>query len=120
MIFKNRKRFDEFVGQRKFEGKEFAVTIDRLTAQRSISQNRYYWVLVTILAEELGYSQEEMHYCLKFKFLRKNEGTGIETAISTTRLDKIEFGEFVEKIKIWAASGDDIPSIVLPDPNTIY
>lgn len=117
LILKNRKKFDDYI--QKFNGKRVTITIDQVLGQRSYSQNAYYWVLMTILGEHIGYLPDEMHDCCKMKFLRKNEGTGVDTTISTTRLNKTEFGEYIEKIKIWAALGEDIPSIDLPEPNNI-
>ncbi len=75
------------------------------TETRSPKQNNYYWFVVEILAEDLGYTQQEMHTTLKNHF----------DITSTKHLSKKEFADFLERIIRWAAIDF---GIALPDPHT--
>lgn len=104
---------------------DLELVIERKHATRSAAQNSYYWgVVVGLLSEHTGYTPDEIHEILKAKFLPKKlavtDGNGEirgEFVIggTTTRLNKIEFGEFVEAVRRWAA--EDL-GVVIPDPNS--
>jgi len=92
-------------------GKRVEVIVEKLKHPRTNSQNRYYWgVVVHEIAKHTGHDSEQIHELLKQKFSPKwyfvpdnslmMYGTGIPT--STTRLDTIEFTEYVEKCRMWA------------------
>jgi hypothetical protein len=90
------------------------ITIERKTATRSTQANRLYWgVYVKALSDHTGYSPDEIHEILKAKFLPKKlaicDGNGEvldEYVIggSTTKLDVIEFGDYLNAIHEWAVS----------------
>lgn len=73
------------------------------TGVRSTQQNNYYWNIVDLLAEELGYTEKEMHQTIKNHF-------EIE---STKTLSPKEFGMFIERLIRWCAIE---LNIVVPDP----
>lgn len=120
---RNRKRFSEQLGRLKDGAVQ--ITIERIHATRSIPQSRWYWgVIVEMLSEHTGFSPDEMHEVLKAKFLPKKlavqDGNGEirgEFVIggTTTSLNKIEFGEYCEAIRRWAAEELDV---VIPDPDS--
>lgn len=104
---------------RHFEGKRVQLTIEKLKSSRSAEQNRLWWMYITILSKELGYSKDEIHEIAKFKFLKcekVNERTGeiFEYLGSTAKLSKSEFADLVTELQQWAAQTF---SIVLPSPN---
>lgn len=91
----------------KFKGKRVYVIVDEEKQQRSINQNNYYWgVVVKILSNELGYTQEEMHEILKAKFSPKDvkEVAGEQIVIpkSTTKQKTDEFETYLEHIRRFA------------------
>lgn len=99
--------------------KEFDVIVRSKSKNRSTQQNRYYWMLVTIIANELGYSREEMHSIIGYKFLKRekvDEKTGevFEYIESTTKLSTTEFIVFTDSLIQWSA---ETLSIILPLPN---
>lgn len=101
-----------------FEGKRVEITIQKLKSTRSLQQNRLWWLYVTIIAKEVGYSKEEMHEILKFKFLKRekvDEKTGevFEYIGSTTKLNKTEFADMVTDLIRFAA---ETFNIILPLP----
>lgn len=98
------------------EGKYVEVTVRKERSQRSLQQNSYYHaVVVKMLSDFTGYEQDEMHEILKQQFLKKVNADGFEFVKSTTKLSTVEFEEYLESIKRWAA----MLGCVVPDPNEI-
>jgi len=102
--------------KKTFEGKKIQVILRKYKTSRSLPQNNYYFgVVVKMLADEFGYSTQEMHDALKLEFLRKTGGI-LETVRSTTDLTTTEFEMLLEKIRIWALTEHDVK---IPLPNEI-
>ena len=76
------------------------------TGVRSAQQNNYYWKIVGILGDELGYTEQEMHATIKNHF-------NVE---STKTLSTKEFSRFIERLIRWSAV--DL-NIIIPDPKTL-
>jgi hypothetical protein len=99
-----------------------AVGIKKEKQTRSLAFNRYYWsVVIPYIALETGYTKEEMHDVFRRMFLsyeKKNDITqSVDTfLISTTKLDNVEFNEYVEKIRMFAM---EQLNIYVPLPNEI-
>lgn len=74
---------------------------------RSIRQNRYFYKVVSIIAEHLGYTVEEMKCLLKIEFGMYDEGINKKTGEtfyiyhSTADLTKKQFSDLTEKILIF-------------------
>ena len=109
---------------KKWPDCEVTVLIERKHATRSLAQNRYYFGgVLRLLSEHTGYTVDELHEYFKRRFLSKPvlicdaEGVVMDedrVGLTTTRLNKIEFGEYVESIrKVAAEMGVEIPD---PDP----
>lgn len=100
-----------------FAGQVVEVVVRRPRKHRSDRQNRYYWgVLIAILAEHCGYTSEELHEALKWKFLRVEADGPLPTVRSTTSLSTVEFEEYLEKVRIWASTDLDV---YIPLPNEV-
>lgn len=88
---------------------------------RSIAQNKLYRMWVEIIANELGYTHDEMHAILSSKFGEKEtvefNSKIVEVIKSTTKLTTKAFTVRLEKIDRWAASE---MGIVLPSPSDLY
>jgi len=97
---------------------ELHIVIEKKHATRSLAQNAYYFAgVVGSISEHTGYTPEEVHEFLKAKFLPKRvtladqHGELVEEVVigrSTTTLNKIEFGEYIERIRQWAAETLDL------------
>ncbi len=79
----------------------------RFGAKRSTMQNSFYWEYLTFLWEDCNLKEEyltieELHETLKATFLSERiickNGLEIIKVGSTTNLDKVTFGEYLEKI----------------------
>ena len=105
-----------FIGT--FEGKRIQITIEKIKSQRSAQQNALWWVYMTILSKELGYTKDEIHEICKYKFLKREKvdeksGEIFPYLESTTKLSKSEFADLVSDLQQWAA---DTFNINLPSP----
>jgi hypothetical protein len=99
-------------------GKSVVVTVKQERATRSSQANRYYWgVVVPLIAEHLGYTNDEMHEALKYKFLRTEAecaASDLPKIRSSAALSTKEFGEYVDSVVTWA--GADF-GLNIPAPN---
>ena len=99
MTLLDRDQFDNAIS--KMQG-EYYLELKE-TGVRSSQQNNYYWNIIRILGDELGYTEQEMHSTVKNHF-------EIE---STKTLSTKEFAKFIEKLIRWSAIE---LNIVIPDP----
>lgn len=95
-------------------GKKFIITIEKLSAKRSLQQNAFIHVLFTAFKDELNnlgneYSMEQVKQLCKLKFalmdvVDKSTGEVIGQEIKkTSEMTKTELNEFFEKVIFWAA-----------------
>ncbi len=118
----NRVSLEEWARQNA--GRNILVKFERRGAKRSLPQNRYYHGVVVQMVmlglREIGYSlsHDETHFFLKAKFnmvqVPNKDGVVMELPGTTTELNKIEFGEYIERIAQWAA---EYLSVEIPPPN---
>jgi hypothetical protein len=102
----------------------YLCTIERKN-KRSGQQNKYYWSCVCPIVlqglRDMGWKEfedaEEVHECLKHKFLKKHvanaDGEAMEKIASTKKLSTIEFNEYIENIAQWAA---EYLNVYIPPP----
>jgi hypothetical protein len=102
MTLLNRDEFDKVIST--LSG-EYYIEIKE-TGVRSATQNNYYWSIVTLLGNELGYTEQEMHSTIKTHF----------NVQSTKTLSTKEFATFIEKLIRWSAVE---LNIVIPDTKTL-
>lgn len=103
---------------KEFSGKRVEITIEKLKSTRSSRQNRLWWLYMTILSKEVGYTKDEMHEICKFKFLKRekvDEKTGevFEYIGKSSKLTKSEFADMTTDLIRWASENFDI---ILPLP----
>lgn len=102
----------------KNDKKKVVIDIGLEKSKRSLSQNDYLWgVVYKKIAEHTGHTEDELHEyfkrkCLPPKFI-KVMGKEIKVPSSTTELNKVEFSEYIEKIRAEVAP----MGIVIPEAN---
>lgn len=126
LFLRNRRDFDRQIAQFR-DGAEVEVEVTIRRATRSVNQNAYYWgVVVHLLSEHTGYTPDEVHEFLKMKFIPKRvalaDGNGevVDEYVlggSTRKMNTIQFGEFMDDVKRFAAETLDC---VIPDPNEVF
>lgn len=97
------------------EGTQFELVIAPIKDFRSLKLNRTYWMYMTMIGDELGYTKHEMHEYFKRKFLSETLEIGNElifTSKSTADLTTKEFCEYLESIFYMCSSQFNI---ILPD-----
>lgn len=62
---------------------------------RTDAQNRYYWVMLTIISHDTGHTTDELHDVFKMMFLGLDYNWNITTTTKTIE----SFTNYVEKIK---------------------
>lgn len=97
---------------------ELVLVLEKKHSTRSLAANAYYWAgVVGTISEHTGYTPDEVHELLKAKFLPKkvtlSDANGeiveeVVIGVSTTKLNKIQFGEYIEAIRQWAAETLDL------------
>lgn len=74
---------------------------------RSVEQNDFYWTLLTHISQETGYTKDDLHDMLRYKFLgmQKKEvaGVNIEYLPSSTKLKVGEMADYLTQIEAWSA-----------------
>lgn len=121
---RNRKAFDQAIS--RFRDGEVSVTIERYYATRSEQQNRWYHsdAFLGAIAEQMAEpSKLHAHELCKQLFnsrvivLCNKHGEIIGEHViaeSTTKLNKLTFGDYLEAIRRWAAME---LGIAIPDPD---
>lgn len=110
----NREKMDTYLESLP-EGAQFELIVSPIKDFRSLKLNRTYWMYLTMIGDELGYTKHEMHDYFKAKFLceiTQVNGEDILTCKSTSDLSTREFCEYLESIFYLCAENF---SIVLPD-----
>ena len=121
-VIKDNKDKQSLINYLKELGSDYTVEVKKQKNNRSMMQNNYYWkCIVQVLAEELGYFNDEMHDTLKVKFASEwssievnNKTIGLQTVNSTARMNTKAFEIYAETIRIWALSELNI-RLMLPN-----
>jgi hypothetical protein len=68
---------------------------------RNLSQNDMYWAILDGLSDHLGYTKEEIHELMKYKYLKfakEIAGQQVIVVPSTADLNTAQFAEFIENV----------------------
>ena len=81
---------------------KFDVKVRPWKSKRSTEQNSRYWKLLTEFGAHLGYTQDEMHEIMRYKFLRNMieiNGESVPLLSSTTKLNTAQFADYMDSIE---------------------
>ena len=87
--------------------KKWKIVLTENKEIRTNEQNDRLWAMYKAIGDYIGYSQDEMHKILKFKFLRTERilnDESFEVLKSTTSLSVEEMTDYMDKIEAWAAT----------------
>lgn len=89
---------DYLDGKSQGKQKSYSIQIKQLRVSRTVTQNRYYWAILTSIANETGDTKEQLHmvYGLMFNSV---EVQGMKIPGSTKDLDTREMTIYINKIK---------------------
>lgn len=101
-----------------FRDAPIELVLRKRRSKRSDKQNRaYFGIVVAMMAEHCGYTTEEMHEALAWKFLGcTDEGDPLPRRRSTADLNTVEMEEYQAKIRRFAA--EDL-GLSIPEPNEV-
>ena len=97
------------------------ITEDRQT--RTQKQNALYWLWISTIGDDVGYTREECALLMRDRFLGRDEFTNqagtveISQVRSTRKLNTKEFTRLLEQIDIFASQE---MGIQLPHPADLY
>lgn len=105
----------------KLAGKRVYVVVDTERQKRSNDQNEYYWgVVLKLISEHTGYTVNELHDIVRYYFLGAEEktiaGETVKILKSTTKLNTLQFEEYLGRIRDWASTK---LNITIPLPNGV-
>lgn len=110
----NKRAWAEYLSS--VDGKALVVQIDQERWIRSASQNKFYWAYLRIIANETGNTEDDLHEYFKRIFLvpeyKTILGQEVKLPASTTKLNKAEMGEYLDKISA-------LTNVPIPDPKLI-
>lgn len=113
LVLNSPRNFNEYVS--KLNGEVF-VTVDKIKRSRTLNQNAYYWLYLGLVASETGDSANDLHEFFKRKLLSprivKVMKKEFKLPATTTALNKIEFGEYLDRIAA-------LTGVPLPDINSV-
>jgi len=125
--YENEQLYREFLLSLKHDW-PYELTIKQIVKPRTDRQNRYYWgVVIDMICYQISGNtssaeKEEVHRSLARHFLVEDHvnlvgGVNISSAPpSTTSLSTVEFTEYIESVRKWAA---EFLYLNIPDPNQV-
>jgi hypothetical protein len=87
--------------------KQWEITVRERKPKRSLEQNDRLWDLYRSVGNYIGYSADDMHLLMGYKFLRDQKeinGTQVNVVKSTTSLNPKEMSDYQLMIESWASS----------------
>ena len=116
LILSNPDQFKAELQNFKGKGRVYVI-VDEDKPNRSTPQNRYYWsVVLGILSNYTGHSQNELHEYFKEEFLPHKQVLDKSIVMSSTKLKTDEFEKYLEDIRRFAA---ERLSCIIPLPNEV-
>lgn len=86
---------------------QYTISVSRRKEKRSIPQNSLFWLWMKEISDETAQNIQDVHdyYCTMFLRRQIKIGDRIETVVGgTSKLNKDDFTEFLQKIQADAAS----------------
>lgn len=118
LIIADPKRFKMYCCGFK-DGSPVEVVVKRPTKERSNQQNAYYWgVVIHLIHESTGEDPDRIHGFLSAMFLTRKAWGENPYVESTTKLSTIEFEDYLENCRRWAAYPENL-GIYIPLPNEV-
>ena len=117
--FSNKRELYNFLLDNSEWKGEFIVTIEKAKSKRSLNQNSYlFGVVYKVIADHTGNTIDELHEVFKRMFLTPRfivyKEKEIKVPSSTSDLNKVEFGEYIERIRAEVAT----MGVIIPEALT--
>lgn len=102
----NKPNLIQLIQELDCKKQDLEVVIQPSKDKRTLEQNARLWPLYKSIGDCLGYTEDEMHLLMGFKFLRRHKYIGdvmVEYIESTTKLDTKQMAQYQESVEIWAS-----------------
>lgn len=106
MIFNLPYQRDKAISYIERIDKEMICEVKKKKNSRSIVQNNYYWLILTMLQDDNGTDKDDLHIYFRSKFLHATKeinGELVEYTKSTTQLSTMDMEDYLSKIRIFAS-----------------
>ena len=114
IVWDNKTKLVDYI-QGIEDGTNLSIEITETPDKRTNKQNKLWWSWMKIISNELGYTKNEVHEILKYKFLLREEiieGETNQYIKSTATLTKQEFNKLTQDVFFWS---NDTLNINLPN-----
>lgn len=113
----NRLGFASFIRKTFKEGDRVILRLIPFKKIRTLPQNNFYWLYLNIISDNTGDLADDLHEYFKRKLLSPRYvtvlGKEVKLPATTTKLDKQEFSEYIDKIEA-------LTGIAAPNPEEIW
>ena len=106
MIFKLPYQKDKAISYIERTDKDMICEVKKKSSTRSVVQNSYYWLILTMLQDENGDHKNDWHDYFGEKFRRREKeinGETVEYTKSTTTLSTMEFEDYMTEVRMFAS-----------------
>lgn len=118
---KDKDKVKTYIDNLSIEKRKYIVDIKVKRENRTVDQNRLYWLWMACIMDETGEHKDNLHEYFKTKYLGVDErqcfGYRFYMPNTTTSLDTKQFSDYLDRIQQFASSE---LGIVLPDPKDLY
>lgn len=112
MTVEDKKGLEEHIAS--LDG-DVQITVEKKRKKRTVRQNRYYWLMLKWIGDELGYTPDEMHSIFGQMFLLVRDGK-FSFVRSTKSLSTMEQEEYHANIRQYCALELKLD---IPEPNEL-
>ncbi len=98
----------------------YSVTWKKYFPNRTLDQNKYYWLVIACISTETGNNKDELHEVFLIKFAPKKEVNLEEFMLlpkRSTEMDTKEFTVYLNSIILWAG---EFLKIEIPNPDDLH
>ena len=106
MIFKLPYQKEKAISYIERIDKDMICEVKKKKNSRSVVQNSYYWLILTLLQDENGDDKNDWHNYFGEKFRRRGKeinGEMVEYTKSTTALSTMDMEDYLSKIRMFAS-----------------
>jgi hypothetical protein len=95
---------------------EYIIEVKKNRPVRSLSQNKYYWALIEIVASSTGHTKREIEYAFKMErcveVIELPGGRTKEIPKDTKDMDTTEFASVLNNLQQWIR--ETFPELIIP------
>jgi hypothetical protein len=79
-----------------------AIRVEPVARKRSLNSNNYYWLIMVIIGEHLGYYKNELHEVALDMFAPRKQVMDRFVIVRTSEMNSMQMSKYIDRIKMWA------------------